>query len=146
MQGALRCYSNNSKDGKLKKGQKIFEYRDDDRSPISVAPAIGPVSKALITMWESGAYACYIVFGSNQNKIKKLFEHCTKGGIETINDGGNGILFAITDYAPFDPTETTIYHWLDGKLKTVSVPYVQRIEEIKKMQIRHNKSIETDAK
>lgn len=139
MQGTLRCYVNTSKEGKLKKEKKVFTYRDDYRSPISVAPALGPVSNALITMWESGAYACYIVFGCYNDKIMKLFEHCTKGGIETVDDGDNGILFLITDYAPYDPTDTTIYHWNVGKISKKKIPFDERLDEVKRLQSGHNK-------
>lgn len=138
MQGALRCYINTSKQGNLKKGKEVFIYRDDTRSPISVAPASSPVSNALITMWESAAYACYIVFGYHNGKVEKLFEHCSKGRIETVDDGGDGIIFLVTDYSAFQPTDTTIYHWSAGIIRKQKIPYNERLDEIKKLQTEYN--------
>ena len=145
MQGALRCYINTSKEGNLKKGKEVFIYRDDSRSPISVTPALGPVSNTLITMWESAAYACYIVFGYHNGKVEKLFEHCSKGGIETVDDGSDGIIFLVTDYSAFQPTDTTIYHWSAGIIGKKKIPYNERLNEVKKLQTEQNAGVQGTA-
>jgi hypothetical protein len=145
MQGQLNCYVNKSTVGGLEKDKKVFTYRDEYRSPISVSPALGPASNALITMWESGAYACYIVFGYNNDKVEKLFEHCSKGGIETIDNGSDGIIFLVTDYVAFEPTDTTIYYWRPGSIKEEKVPYSERLDKAKKLQAGHNIGVQGTA-
>lgn len=66
MEGQLRCFIDLSDTGERQKGKEVFTYRDPDRGPISVAPALGPAGDVLITMWESGAYACYTGFGYHE--------------------------------------------------------------------------------
>jgi len=140
MQGELSCFQNPSKDGGFKKGKKIFSFRDD-RSPISIAPALGPVSDALVTMWESAAYACYTVFGYNNGKARQLFSECSKGEMETIFDGNGGIVFIVSEYEPSKalPINSSLFWWNTGKTAKKKVSYQQRLIEAMKLGAEHNK-------
>ena len=140
MQGELSCFQNSSTDGGLKKGKKIFSFRDD-RSPISVAPALGPVSDALVTMWESAAYACYTVFGYSNGKAKQIFSECSKGGMEIVSDGDGGIVFIVSEYEASKalPIYSSLYWWNTGKTAKKNVSYQERLIEAMKLANAHNK-------
>ena len=137
MEGNLRCFENLSNTGELKKGKQVFAYRDDARGPVAVFPAMSTGSDALLTMWESGAYACYMAFGYDGTTISKLFEKCTKGGIETIDDGNEGMIFLVTAYVSspggFIPTDCFVYHWREGRLESKVVPWKERLSEVAKI-------------
>lgn len=149
MDGTLRCYKDVSNNGTQVLGEKVFEFREEI-GPISVGPAAGPSSDALLTMWASGAYACYIAFGYAKPSITQLFRQCTKGGIEVLADAKGGVLFLVTDYKitskrGWFPSVTTLYFWVGGILKTYKSPWVSRLSTAQRLINPHDRVLKLDA-